>query len=48
VQRFEVFEDYPAGGWSRPRRIIAKIEINRHGSNRRLVVSNSSGQPRGS
>jgi Transposase DDE domain group 1 len=47
VQRFEVFEDYQAAGWSRPRRIIAKIEINRHGSNRRFVVSNLSGHPRG-
>jgi hypothetical protein len=47
VQRFEVIEDYQAGSWSRPRRIVAKIEINRHGSNRRYVVSNMSGHPQG-
>ncbi len=47
VQRFEAFEDYQAEGWSRPRRILAKIEINRHGSNRRFVVTNLSGHPRG-
>ena len=47
VQRFEVIEDYQAGSWSRPRRIIAKIEINRHGNNRRFVVTNMSGDPRG-
>jgi len=47
VQRFEVFEDYRAEGWSRPRRIVAKVEINRHGSNRRFVVTNLSGHGRG-
>jgi hypothetical protein len=47
VQRFEVIEDYQAGSWSRPRRIVAKIEINRHGSNRRFVVTNLSGHPQG-
>jgi Transposase DDE domain group 1 len=47
VQRFEVFEDYQADSWSRPRRIVAKIEINRHGSNRRFVVTNLSGQGQG-
>lgn len=47
VQRFEVFEDYQAEGWSRPRRIVAKIEINRHGTNRRFVVTNLSGHPQG-
>lgn len=47
VQRFEVIEDYQAGSWSRPRRIVAKIEINRHGSNRRYVVTNMSGHPQG-
>jgi hypothetical protein len=44
VQRFEVIEDYQAESWSRPRRIVAKIEINRHGVNRRFVVTNLSGQ----
>lgn len=47
VQRFEVFEDYQAGSWSGPRRIVAKIEINRHGPNRRFVVTNLSGQGQG-
>jgi hypothetical protein len=47
VQRFEVIEDYQAGRWSRPRRIVAKIEINRHGTNRRFVVTNMSGDGRG-
>jgi Transposase DDE domain group 1 len=47
VQRFEVIEDYQAGSWSGPRRIVAKIEINRFGSNRRFVVTNMSGHPQG-
>jgi len=45
VQRFEVIEDYQAESWSRPRRIVAKIEINRHGLNCRFVVTNLPGQP---
>jgi hypothetical protein len=44
VQRFEVLEDYQADSWARPRRIVAKIEINRHGLNTRFVVTNFSGQ----
>jgi Transposase DDE domain group 1 len=47
VQRFEVIDDYQADSWSGPRRIVAKIEINRHGLNRRFVVTNLSGQGRG-
>jgi hypothetical protein len=47
VQRFERFEDYQAGSWSRTRSIIAKIEINRHGPNRRFVVTNMTGHPQG-
>ena len=47
VQRFESFDDYQAETWSRPRRIIAKLEINRHGTNRRFVVTNLSGDPQG-
>src|SRR5438067_13797771 len=39
VQRFEVI--------ARPRRIVAKIEINRHGVNRRFVVTNLSGLGQG-
>jgi hypothetical protein len=38
VQRFVAFEDYQAGSWSRPRRILA---------NRRFVVTNLCGDPRG-
>lgn len=45
--RFQVFEDYQAGSWSRPRRIVAKIEINDKGINRRFVVTNLSGNPQG-
>jgi len=47
VQRFESIEDYQAGSWSRPRRIIVKLEINRLGTNRRFVVTNLSGHPQG-
>ena len=47
VQRFEVIEDYQAEKWSRPRRIVAKLEINRHGVNRRFVVTNLSGHGQG-
>ncbi len=47
MQRFEVIEDYQAASWSRPRRIVAKIEINRRGVNRRFVVTNLSGQGQG-
>ena len=46
-QRFEVIDDYQAEGWSRPRRIVAKVESNRHGTNRRFTVTNLSGQGRG-
>jgi hypothetical protein len=47
VQRFEVFEDYQAESWTRPRRIVAKVEINRQGVNRRFVVTNMSGHAQG-
>jgi Transposase DDE domain group 1 len=47
VQRFESFEDYQADGWSRPRRIIAKLECTPAGWQRRFVVTNLSGLPRG-
>lgn len=47
VQRFEVLEGYQAQGWSRPRRLVAKLEINPLGINRRFVVTNLSGDPRG-
>jgi hypothetical protein len=47
VQAFEAFEDYRAADWSRPRRVVAKPEINPNGSQRRFVVTNLSGDPRG-
>jgi hypothetical protein len=47
VQQFVAFEDYQAGSWSRPRRIVAKVEANRQGTNRRFVVTNLSGDPQG-
>jgi Transposase DDE domain group 1 len=43
VQRLEVIEDDQAPSWSRPRRIVAKIEIHRHGVNRRFVVTHLCG-----
>ena len=47
VQRFVAFDDYQAGSWTRPRRILAKVEANRMGTNRRFVVTNLSGDPKG-
>jgi hypothetical protein len=40
VQRFETLPSYQAESWSRPRRIVAKIEITPQGSQRRYVVTN--------
>jgi hypothetical protein len=45
VQRFEELRDYQADGWPRPRRVIAKIEINPQGSQRRFVVTNRTESP---
>jgi hypothetical protein len=47
VQSFLAFEDYQAQTWRRPRRIIAKLEINHLGTNRRFLVTNLSGHPQG-
>jgi hypothetical protein len=47
VQRFEVIEDYQAESWSRPRRLVCKVECTPQGSQRRFVVTNLSGQPGG-
>ncbi len=47
VQRFERIEDYQAGSWSRPRTIVAKLEITPEGENRRFVATNLSGNPAG-
>jgi hypothetical protein len=40
VQHFEALSDYQAGGWPRPRRVVAKVEITPQGSQRRYVVTN--------
>jgi hypothetical protein len=45
VQRFEVIDDYQADTWSRPRRIVVKLEINCWGTNRRFVVTNMTQPP---
>lgn len=48
MQMFHTFEDYQAASWSRPRRIVTKVEITRTGgSNIRFVVTNMSGHPGG-
>jgi len=40
VQRFESIRAYQADGWRQARRIVAKVEINPQGSQRRYVVTN--------
>jgi len=46
-QTFRAFEDYQAGTWPSPRRIIAKVEFTKTGGiNRRFVVTNMSESPR--
>ena len=40
VQRFEELRGYQAGSWPHPRRVVAKVEINPQGSQRRYVVTN--------
>jgi hypothetical protein len=45
VQRFEEIRDYQAGTWPHVRRVIAKVEINAHGSQRRFVVTNRTEPP---
>lgn len=47
MQRFEVLEDDQAEGWERPRRVLCKLECTPSGSQRRFVVTNLSGAPRG-
>lgn len=39
-QRFFTDFSYQADSWDRPRRLVAKVEINELGSNRRFVVTN--------
>ena len=46
-QTFRAFEDYQAESWSRPRRIITKVEVTKTGGiNRRFVVTNMTESPR--
>jgi Transposase DDE domain group 1 len=40
VQRFEEVRGYQAEGWSRPRRVLCKVERTPQGSQRRFLVSN--------
>jgi hypothetical protein len=47
VRRFEEITDYRAESWSRGRRLLVKLEVNRCGTNRRFVISNMSGDPQG-
>jgi hypothetical protein len=47
MQRFLTLEDYQADSWTRPRRIVCKLECTPQGSQRRFVVTNLSGDPRG-
>lgn len=43
-QLFHSFDDYQAGSWARPRRLIVKVEITKTGgSNIRYVVTNMNG-----
>ncbi len=47
LQRFQAIEDYQADGWSRPRRVVCKLEHTPQGAQRRFVVTNLSGDPEG-
>jgi Transposase DDE domain group 1 len=47
VQRFETLEDYQAGSWPHPRRVICKVECTPQGSQRRFIVTNLPGHPQG-
>lgn len=48
VQLFRAYEDYQAGSWPCPRRIINKVEVTRTGGlNVRFVVTNMSGEAGG-
>jgi hypothetical protein len=48
VQLFRMYEDYQAGSWSCPRRIVNKVEVTKTGGlNVRFVVTNMSGEAGG-
>jgi hypothetical protein len=40
MQRYEEIQDYQAGSWEQPRRVVAKVEVTPSGSQRRFVVTN--------
>ena len=40
VQRYEPIQDYQAGSWPQPRRVVVKVEVTPQGSQRRFVVTN--------
>ena len=40
MQRFESLRTYQAGTWPYPRRVVAKVESNPQGRQRRVVVTN--------
>jgi hypothetical protein len=40
MQRFEHINDYQAGSWPGPRRVVVKVEVMPAGSQRRYVVTN--------
>jgi hypothetical protein len=44
-QLFTAIHDYQAGTWSRPRTIVAKVEVMPQGVNRRFVVTNIQDTP---
>jgi hypothetical protein len=46
MQRFEQIEDYQAGTWPHPRRVVVKVEVTPQGSQRRYVVTNLEDPPR--
>ena len=45
VQRYEEVKDYQAGTWTRPRRVVVKIERTPQGSQRRFVVTDLADRP---
>ena len=46
MQRFEHINDYQAGSWPHPRRVVVKVEVTQQDSQRRFVVTNLAEPPR--
>jgi hypothetical protein len=42
MQRYEHITDYQSGSWTKPRRMVVKVEVTPQGSQRRFVVTNLS------